>query len=374
MLLDFHLSREPLRPGCPGPQGLGGTLGYMAPEQLQAFLALRRGEPVPCAVDRRADVYALGRVLHQALAGSLTESSSPLHRLNPSVSVGLSDIVARCLAASPEARYQSASDLADDLRRQLAGLPLRGVANRSLAERWRKWRKRRPHTLALVFALLALLTAGLAGLNQMRRHYRDAEAALQTGLSLLGQGQLTQAREQLERGRATAASLPGSSTLLRSFERSLLEVQDGLDREERQQVRRRLHSVVEQLRLLAVAESLSRQQVQSLERACRELWERRHQVFDPGQVRDPLLCRDLLDLAIVWGSLMSDHREALRLLTEAERSVARARPWTEKWPGTARGQTRLRTLPGVVHAPPGITCSWVGRCWPPIGSTRPDRN
>src|SRR5204863_7934136 len=39
MLLDFHLAREPLRPDDEGPPWLGGTAGYMSPEQQAAVRA-----------------------------------------------------------------------------------------------------------------------------------------------------------------------------------------------------------------------------------------------------------------------------------------------------------------------------------------------
>src|SRR5262249_2760392 len=41
MLLDFHLAREPLEAGAPPPEWLGGTPGYMAPEQHAAVVATR---------------------------------------------------------------------------------------------------------------------------------------------------------------------------------------------------------------------------------------------------------------------------------------------------------------------------------------------
>src|SRR5262249_30049403 len=69
MLLDFHLARGPVRPGEAAPEWLGGTPGYMAPEQQRALEAVRQGQPVPTAVDGRADLYALGVLLYEVLAG-----------------------------------------------------------------------------------------------------------------------------------------------------------------------------------------------------------------------------------------------------------------------------------------------------------------
>ena len=96
-----------------------GTALYMSPEQL-------RGEPV----DARTDVWALGVVLYEMLAGRrpftglyaaalgfaiLHEEPPPLGRGD--LPDGLEAIVQRCLAKEPAARYASMDDLAADLRR-----------------------------------------------------------------------------------------------------------------------------------------------------------------------------------------------------------------------------------------------------------------
>src|SRR5262249_10182946 len=153
LLLDFHLAREPLRPTGPVPERLGGTPLYASPEQHAAAAAGRAGRPVPAAVAGRSDIYPLGLVLCEVLGAGPPEDAgahkqrSLLRRLPRTVSAGLRDILRKCLAPDPGDRYADADALADDLRRHLADQPLRGVANRSLSERWRKWR-RRPYALA----------------------------------------------------------------------------------------------------------------------------------------------------------------------------------------------------------------------------------
>jgi len=54
----------------------------------------------------------------------------------------LLDVVGKCLANDPGRRYSHMAALAADLRRHLEDLPLAGVRNRSLVERWQKWRRR----------------------------------------------------------------------------------------------------------------------------------------------------------------------------------------------------------------------------------------
>ena len=93
---------------------VAGTAGYMAPEQV-------RGE----AVDRRADIFALGAVLYEMLAGRrpfkgdsalatldavLTLQPPDLSDVNPEISPALSRIVRRCLAKSPDDRFATVAD------------------------------------------------------------------------------------------------------------------------------------------------------------------------------------------------------------------------------------------------------------------------
>src|SRR5213078_2237791 len=103
MLLDFHLSREPLRVNGPRPDSFGGTPRYMSPEQRQALAVLRAGAPFPPEVDATSDIYSLGLVLYETLAGVLPSSAAPkrLDHLNRQVSPGLANLVNKCLAQDP---------------------------------------------------------------------------------------------------------------------------------------------------------------------------------------------------------------------------------------------------------------------------------
>jgi serine/threonine protein kinase len=120
----------------------------MSPEQEGAMAELGEGRGLSSTVDRRSDVYSLGVMLFEALVGSppLEAAITPaeLPRVNPQVTTGLADILERSLDPDPSGRYPNAAALAIDLRRHLEHLPLQGVPNRSLSERWRKWWHRHP--------------------------------------------------------------------------------------------------------------------------------------------------------------------------------------------------------------------------------------
>lgn len=101
---------------------IGGTLPYMAPEQKA-----RDGERIGVATD----VYALGIILGElthAAYGSTSEvfsgEGAALSNWPTQTPRDIAAVCQRCLAADPAERYQSAQELADDLRRYLHGEPV----------------------------------------------------------------------------------------------------------------------------------------------------------------------------------------------------------------------------------------------------------
>ena len=141
------------------------------------------------------------------------------------MSTGLTDIVAKCLATQPSARYPDAAALADDLRRHLNDLPLRGVSNRSLVERWRKWRRRQPGALrwgsAWCLTLSAMIVAASLGLAFHRQRLHEIETDLEDGRKLRLEHQFPDAIRVLSRGRLRMAAVPAAGHLAGQLDREL---------------------------------------------------------------------------------------------------------------------------------------------------------
>ena len=170
VLLDFHLAHRPIVAGERIADRLGGTPGWMAPEHRAAMDAVGRGQvdlPSPSTAAPTftpwACCFARPWLGPPGGAGQGGRSSRGTPAI-PQVTVGLADIVEKCTANKPDDRYHDAAALADDLRRYLSEQPLRGVANRSMIESWRKWRRRRPAALTRWIAGLVSCTALIATL------------------------------------------------------------------------------------------------------------------------------------------------------------------------------------------------------------------
>jgi serine/threonine protein kinase len=340
MVLDFHLAQAPLEPGAEPPPWLGGTPAYMAPEQRAAVAAVEQGRCVPQAVDGRADVYSLGVVLYEALTGRLAEPGARpclLRRRNPRVSAGLADVVARSLAADPRDRYPNMGALAADLRRHLADLPLVGVRNRSLVERWRKWRRRRPNHLALAAILLAGLTAaGAAGaglVSHFARRAEEARLSLADAQAEMDRGEWQGAVHTLQRGLSVARSTPWQRDLVDELNRRLRRAEQGRDAADRAAAAAELRQLADRVRYLYGADIMPSGVLRRLEKRCRLLWEQRDRVIErlsPGGVSalEAPAREDLLDLALFRADLLvrlavpaekeMAQRQALAVLDEAE--------------------------------------------------------
>jgi serine/threonine protein kinase/Tfp pilus assembly protein PilF len=330
MLLDFHLAHPPIVAGSPAPLWLGGSSGSMAPEHRRALDAVSRRATMPSSVDGRADIYSLGCLLYELLAGKPpVRDAAPvraLRRCNPSVSVGLADIIGRCLCPAAERRYPSAAVLAADLGRHAADLPLRAVPNRSIAERVGKWRRRHPLALPGLGLLLIVIVAAAAFVAHVGRQTERARVALREGEQFLDQQRYTEAGESFEHG----VALVQEFLFDRGLERQL---HDGIRRAEQGRAVEELHDYAERVRPLYTADNLLRRQAHEVQQHCRTFWRQRDAIIatldpEPASERDRQVRRDLLDLAILMahlrvrlagaGEITAARQEALQVLEEAE--------------------------------------------------------
>lgn len=144
-----------------------GTLQYMSPEQFKAD---------PKDIDVRSDVYALGVILYELLAGKMPydvrkkaiheiarivqeDDPTPLSAINRALKGDVALIAGKCLAKDRNHRYSSASELSSDIERHLTGEPISATRPGVVHGLLRLARKHRAVTLATLGVLLAFVVA-----------------------------------------------------------------------------------------------------------------------------------------------------------------------------------------------------------------------
>jgi tetratricopeptide (TPR) repeat protein len=202
MLLDFNLSGDQQAADA----RLGGTLPYMAPEQL---LATDPDRPADAArIDARSDLFSLGVIVYELLTGAFPfgripldlpsqelrrhllerqrSGMQPLHGVNPRVDRARARLIERCLSYDPKDRPQSASALAAALRQ---GLSRPRRVCRWVARRWR---------MVLAAAALGLAVSFASGYVLMPQG-TYSERQLDQGLEAYHQGYYRQTVEHCNR-------------------------------------------------------------------------------------------------------------------------------------------------------------------------------
>jgi serine/threonine-protein kinase len=224
ILLDWGLARlvgqaeqesAPLE--LPATEVAGGTLqgqvlgtpAYMAPEQAEGRLDL---------LGPASDVYGLGAILYEILTGQppfrggdaaallrrvVHEAPARPRSLAPGAPAALEAVCLKALAKKPGARFGTARDLADDVRRWLADEAVSAYAEPLGARLARRARRHRPAiagvgaALAVGVVSLALAAAWLAATNRKL----EAANAAETAAKLQAQDQETRARENFRLAR-----------------------------------------------------------------------------------------------------------------------------------------------------------------------------
>lgn len=195
-----------------------GTPAYMPPEQASGH-----------EVDERADVYALGAILYHVLAGVppydgktsvqiLAQVTSgppvPLLQIEPKIPLELVTIVEKAMARERAARYRTAQELAEDLRRFQTGQFVSAHRYSPVELLVRFLRRYRAPLAVAVFAIVVLFVAGAWGLRNIMSA-RDAaeqkqlEAEAERSMAAHRADELTieQARASLDRDPTHAIKL-----------------------------------------------------------------------------------------------------------------------------------------------------------------------
>jgi serine/threonine protein kinase/WD40 repeat protein len=192
---DFGLAKAGTDSDLTNTGDVVGTLRYMAPERFRG------------TSERRSDVYGLGMTLYELLTlgpafvgtdrerliHQITQSEPPRpSRLNPGVPHDLETIVLKAIDREPSHRYQTADELAEDLRRFLDDRPVR-ARRASLGERAWRWCRRNPALagLTVVAAALVVLVATVSSVG-----YIQTTAAL--GREALALREVVRQRDQAE--------------------------------------------------------------------------------------------------------------------------------------------------------------------------------
>jgi eukaryotic-like serine/threonine-protein kinase len=188
---DFGLAKAMEGDDITHTENVVGTVRYMAPEQFRGL------------TDSRSDIYSLGLTLYELVtrkrAWSATSRSSlineimdgqlvPLRTVVPGVPRDLQTIILTATARDVQHRYQTAGELAEDLRRFASDRPILARRASSLERLWR-WGRRNPVvaglSLATTLSLMLFAVAAAVGYTAEREQRHRAEETTELALEAL---------------------------------------------------------------------------------------------------------------------------------------------------------------------------------------------
>lgn len=195
---------------------LVGTIPYMSPEQVAGD---------PGALDTRSDVYTLGVMLYELLAGRLPyevsgkmipeavrmiseQAAAPLGTVDAKFRGEIQTIVGKAIEKEKSRRYQSARDFADDIRRHLHDEPI-AARPASAAYRFGKFAKRNKGLVAGMSIAVVVLALGVVGVA-----WQAARATAGWSQAEKNLAAATDARKRAEDEAANAKGVSGFLTTM----------------------------------------------------------------------------------------------------------------------------------------------------------------
>lgn len=209
----------------PSPASRVGSMSYIPPEQFHG----RTEEQSP-----RSDIFCIGGILYAILTGkapfektaqfSSEERAADFHLIEPveinkSVDPALQKICMKALMFHQRDRYQTAGDMADDLKRWLADEPVAAWPNEPAGRRVRRWMKRHR---SIVSVAVSISIAGFVGLLahdiQMRWERDQTRIAEQKATKAKQKAEIAEQTARIERNHAVASTEKAIVNSMRLFE------------------------------------------------------------------------------------------------------------------------------------------------------------
>lgn len=339
ILTDFGLARnEGSHTRLTASQAVMGTPHYMAPEQVRG----RQKE-----IGRCTDVYGLGAILYEILAGHppfvastniglfqkiLNEEPLPPSRLNRGVERDLEVVCLKALEKDHHRRYGSALGFAEDLARFRAGEPIIGRPASALYRIRKRVRKHRAIVATAAATLLGALLVGMVVLPAWNRA-RAFERSRQEAHRASSDGQWERALLEAERALAIRSD-PALETLVRDSRERIREAKDKAKNAEveastaREQLRKarlvgnvldrwmRLADTVAELERLAYDSTLSTEQTR---RSTEEPWRKIERFM--GETPSDRTSQAVMRALSGWARGLAGYPEECRLWTAEAREL-----------------------------------------------------